>query len=307
MLYNYSIMKKLFGLSRRVIIGAAIGFSVAAIFFVAYQQQRASQKYKTHREEYCSSIVATAAQKKACTEKGKSARDYLPWGYILVSWPEGITTWAIIATGLMISWQSWETRKAAKASEEATKIAKANMDALISKERARIQIVGPPVDVSSLYPHFERELIQYGDFAPTSVDIDEFKISIINSGETTARDVRASYSVTITDGKNVLWHEPRVDQIGDMKPTAEPVSLSLEVFPGIKDEYLSLIHAEKAILKFSGFIHYLDAFSPERRTTVFGYRWEIHEDTIDLGEGRIAYPDNSGWVKSSDPGSNYQT
>lgn len=193
------------------------------------------------------------------------------------------------------------------AAEESTRIAKSNMDALINKERARINLVNPPADVDSLYRGFVRKMTGFPPFAPMNADIDEFRVLIANSGETTARDVRASYSVTITDGKNVLWHEPRGEQIGDMKPDAEPAVISIAVFGGINDEHLSLIHAEKAILKFAGLIYYFDAFSPERRITSFSFRWEINRETIDLGEGRIAYSDSSRWIKSKDPGSNYQT
>lgn len=78
-------------------IGSAIGLSVAAILFVAYKQHDASEKYKAHREEYCAS-VGTIPQQKACQEEGANASDYLPWGYNLISWPEGITTWALMLT-----------------------------------------------------------------------------------------------------------------------------------------------------------------------------------------------------------------
>jgi hypothetical protein len=113
--YNFSIVKKLHGF-RYLIIWPAIVF--AAIFFVVYQQHNAAKKYTRHRAEYCASLRATAEQKKACVEEGASAHDYLPWGYDLITWPEGITTWAVLATGFIIGWQSWETRKSANASEK---------------------------------------------------------------------------------------------------------------------------------------------------------------------------------------------
>jgi hypothetical protein len=99
--------------------------------FMAYQQHRAADKYKNHRAEYCSALTATAEQKKACIEERTSARDYLPWRYELFSWPEGITTWAIILTGFAIAWQSYETRKAAESMVVGTK-------ASIEAQRARI-------------------------------------------------------------------------------------------------------------------------------------------------------------------------
>jgi len=112
-----------------------IGFMgcVTFVSFMAYQQHRAADKYKNHRAEYCSALTATAEQKEACIEERTSARDYLPWGYELFSWPEGITTWAIILTGFAIAWQSYETRKAAESMVIGTK---ANIEA----QRARVVI-----------------------------------------------------------------------------------------------------------------------------------------------------------------------
>jgi hypothetical protein len=133
-------MLKLLGLNSRMVVGAAIGLSVGTIFFVAYKQHCAAEKYKTHREEYCSSMAATAEQKKSCVEEGQNARDYLPWGYILISWPEGITTWAILATLGGIFWQAVATQAAAQGAKDAAGAAKVQIDALKSKERARLAL-----------------------------------------------------------------------------------------------------------------------------------------------------------------------
>ena len=105
-------MKALLG-ARWWILGGLL--VLAGIPLVAYQQHRAAKQYRAHRAEYCSTLVATPEQKEACEEEGTSAKDYLPWGYELFGWPEGVTTWAIIATGFFIAWQAVETRKAAAA------------------------------------------------------------------------------------------------------------------------------------------------------------------------------------------------
>ena len=84
--------------------------------------------------------MASEDQKIACIEERASAHDYLPWPYELFSWPEGITTWAIIATGFVIAWQANETRRAAQAGEESAKAAFLNAQAIISAERAWIVV-----------------------------------------------------------------------------------------------------------------------------------------------------------------------
>jgi hypothetical protein len=179
--YNYCIMQRLFGLKAGYIVGAAIGISVVTILFVAYKQHDAAQKYKTHRKEYCASRVTTAEQKKACEEEGADASDYLPWGYKLIAWPEGITTWAIIATGFFIAWQSWETRKAAKAVENQTREVALQNSNMVAKERARVDIT------------FPRETSKLTISMTSRTLMTSLSVNIINNGGSVAYDISGGY------------------------------------------------------------------------------------------------------------------
>lgn len=123
-----------------MIIGAAVGFAIAAVLLVAHKQHRAAEEYGHHRADYCAGLVATPEQKKACEEEAKNARDYLPWGYELISWPDGITAWAIIFTGFFIASQSYETRRAANASAENVRIAEISYQVTRNKEKPRFSI-----------------------------------------------------------------------------------------------------------------------------------------------------------------------
>jgi hypothetical protein len=106
------------------------GFAIiaSAIVSVAYEQHHAREKYEAKREEACIALAITFEQKYSCAKEAQSRKDYTPWWNVLVAWPEGITTWAIIATGFAIAWQSSETRKSAQA-------AFLNTQALITSER----------------------------------------------------------------------------------------------------------------------------------------------------------------------------
>jgi hypothetical protein len=95
---------------------------------VAYEQHRAREKYEAKRKEACIALSITFEQKYSCYKEAQSRHDYMPWGYVLLAWPEGITTWAIIVTGFVIAWQSSETRRAAQA-------AFLNAQAVINAER----------------------------------------------------------------------------------------------------------------------------------------------------------------------------
>jgi len=139
--YNFPIVKKV--LEFRFWI---IGFIGCAVFvsFMAYQQHRAAEKYKDHRAEYCAALVGTAEQKKACVEERTNSAYYLPWRYELFSWPEGITTWAIILTGFAIAWQSSETRKSANAALRSVKVQESGMGQWVDVDPLGCYIQTPP-------------------------------------------------------------------------------------------------------------------------------------------------------------------
>lgn len=121
---------------------------VVGVGFVASKQQTAAEKYHSHRKEYCAGMRSfTPEQEKACEEESDGPGDYLPWGYKLVAWPEGIATWAFLATLGAIIWQAVETRRAATATAEAAiatyrsvAFAEAQFDLLKEKERGRLDI-----------------------------------------------------------------------------------------------------------------------------------------------------------------------
>lgn len=94
-----------------------------AIISVAYEQHYAREKYQAQSQADCIALSISIEEKHSCTKEAQSRKDYTPWWNALVTWPDGITTWAIIATGFVIAWQSSETRRAAKATERSVELA----------------------------------------------------------------------------------------------------------------------------------------------------------------------------------------
>ena len=120
-----------------VIGGGAIG---GTIVFVANQQHRAAEKYEAEREKRCTSSFRLDPEKQdACKHERDIPGNYLPWGYVLVAWPEGITAWLLILTLGAIVWQSWETRKAAEAANRGIEISK-------TKGRAKLLLSPQPLN-----------------------------------------------------------------------------------------------------------------------------------------------------------------
>lgn len=129
------MLKTLIQKDRWVAIGLVV---LGAVVFVTYKEHTATQEYERDREARCiSSFPLDHKKEESCKYERDSPNNYLPWWYVLVAWPDGITTWAIIATGLVIAWQSNETRRSAKAAEVSAKISER---ALIAQFRPKVII-----------------------------------------------------------------------------------------------------------------------------------------------------------------------
>jgi hypothetical protein len=124
----------------------AIAVTVGTIVAVAYEQHSAREEYQAQSESECSALAISPEQKHACAKEAQSHKNYAPWWNVLMTWPEGVTVWAIIATGFVIAWQSNETRKSAIAAADAANaaygsltFAEAQWKLTKEKERARLE------------------------------------------------------------------------------------------------------------------------------------------------------------------------
>jgi hypothetical protein len=115
-----------------------------AIIAVAYEQHHAREKYQAQREADCIDLSLSPAEDDACAKEAQNRKDYAPWWNVLVAWPEGITTWAIILTFAAVGWQADETRKAAMATKDAAKAALLNAQVLINSERPWVLVKAEP-------------------------------------------------------------------------------------------------------------------------------------------------------------------
>lgn len=84
-----------------------------------------------HVSQSASALASTASDTVSSTQAAP------PCWHKLLSWPEGITAWAILLTLGAIIWQAWETRRSAEASAIAAKVAK---DGLIAVHRPKVVV-----------------------------------------------------------------------------------------------------------------------------------------------------------------------
>ncbi len=189
--YISSIMLKrrlLAALPWLIAVAVTIGTAVA----VAREQHRAREEYQAQSEAECAALAISPEEKHACAKEAQDRKDYTEWWDVLFTWPEGITTWAIIATGFAIAWQSNETHKAARAAEEAAKVVLKQTDYMANSERAWLTISAVNKDSQELQPN----------------DPPLFFWEIRNVGKTPARLVETQGICCVTEQKPARTQMP---------------------------------------------------------------------------------------------------
>lgn len=128
------------------VIGCAV--IVGAIVLVARQHHAATEKYEAAREERCASSFPFDSEKQeTCKHERDGPGNYLPWGYELVAWPEGITAWLLLATLGGIFWQAKSTQQSVDAVRRSVEVQEAEFvqwvdmgDCAIEYDRAVYQL-----------------------------------------------------------------------------------------------------------------------------------------------------------------------
>ena len=276
--YNYQIMLKILRtIAVRMlpwIIGGAV--VVGAIVSVARQQHRAAEEYEAAREKRCASSFPLDPEKQGtCKHERDGPGNYLPWGYILVAWPEGIIAWAIIVTGVFIAWQGYETRKAVKA-------ANAQIAMMKETERARlvIRFVNDP------------EIGKPEDILEGSIPLRVF-FFVENIGKSKAFNARASGVVDIVSDPEKGSHEdgffqafPQIIDEGSEKHRLSLAGFGIEFeddfstgdFQAIPREIAAQIReGKKAFIQASGLLIYEDIFGDPHQTP-FRLAWKSRGD-----------------------------
>jgi hypothetical protein len=264
----------------KVAVGAVL--VVSTIVFVTYQNQRAANKYQRICQEQISKVSPGAGEKDTASAKEcDDPKDYMPWWYKLVAWPEGIGGWALIATGFVIAWQSYETRKTANASADAANaaygsvtFAKAQWELMKEKERARLDIQGgtASVEKSDQFWHLGGTL--------RGRNIGQSRAFIIQSfSKLTVKLADAAYPEYESYGQ-----VPFEDSFVDPDPTNAFAILGFTFFPENEDKIRFLaedLHASRRSLHLYGFVDYETLGMRFRKE--FGFVWKVIDPAWYIG------------------------
>ena len=105
----------------KVLLGCAV--IIGAIVSVTRYEQNAARYYKAKCQENVTKVTVPFLPEEQPTKSNQcqDPKEYMPWWYVLVAWPEGIAAWGLLFTLGAIIWQSWETRKSAEATESSAR------------------------------------------------------------------------------------------------------------------------------------------------------------------------------------------
>jgi hypothetical protein len=254
----------------------AIGVVIGIVTVTCQQQNAACQtQSKSPNDSDKSQTKADAAihqnQAGNDTKNGgncASCRD------ILLKWPEGITTWAVILTLFVIAWQSAETARAAKAAQMATEHS-------IASERAWIL----------------PEMVWIGSGAkdaPEGSDQVFILCDIKNHGKTPARvfGMNARWEVGPISEPAKTWDDSLYTFDAKAKPKwvvlpdkHTALSAPIPGFTATAKSKVQIPTQPGGTMFIHGVIRYWDMFCKADRFTRFCYRWESEKENPAMGEG----------------------
>jgi hypothetical protein len=222
----------------------------------------------------------------------------IPWGWKeWWIWGANLTLVAVGIGGIVVAVCTLKKiERQTKATEDATKIAKENMAALISKERARVRVEPPVNDLSFLVPGYRRKI--KGELVPFTEE-HTIEVSVFNRGGTAAHDVRASFGICIypvsIEGENPIQNTDQVF-IGDLVAGSDSSKHKIALYGGIQQEDLEAIHGQRSVLRVFGEVTYTDAFESQKlRTTTFSFEWKSDAEWHENRSIRDVSADSSGW------------
>jgi len=251
-----------------------------AVVAVTYKDQQARVKYQRECQEHMASIAVPVGKYTSGGDECKDPKDYMPWWDILVAWPEGITTWAIILTLGAISWQAFEARKSTDVARDAVNaayvsvtFAEAQWKLMIEEKRARLDLslqhTGLDVEVAG------EDLIHL--IATFSVrNIGASKAFIGRTSGTLITRLR-NEALGDYDDYSSLDLSERV-----IVPDQLPVPIKVYCFPTTTARtFAECLEEGTFTLHFFGFIEY-ETLGFWRRKE-FGYEWKIIDRNSGLG------------------------
>jgi hypothetical protein len=242
---------------------------------------------QTQAQDGTTTIEANQKNYKTAYESSKSDTHSPNW-YAPLERPEWDAVVVAIGALLLIGWQSWETRKAAQASQK-------NTELYISKERARLRVdIKPLTFPSQTDPAYNMVDFTVSIYGPTDAFVTESSCAAY------------FYSSHVIDTPDIadLSMFPIHSLPSAIKANSPPIEcyafLNIAVTGETNDNVIiAEIKAKHFAVGIRGWIKYRDVFGRDRETT-FRHVWQYTDVKYGLGEF-------GDWIKRGKPEENRES
>jgi len=249
----------------------AVSVVIGAITLVTYEEHKASDKYQRDCQSHVSAVSSARNNDNAYrADECQDPKQYMPWWYVLIAWPDGITAWSLLATLGAIVWQAVETRKAAIGAINAAQATQRSIEVTIHMQRARMGIrTGTVKDAPNA---FEFHAVNLGNTNAKLFYARGFFVKI--EGGQPLPDT-PPYVAEEVRQKIITWVSPG----GDFRLKVQQNQIERAMLLDLRDE------AKRNDIRFHGHtlwaygrICYEDGINPEVREKRFCYYVSINED-----------------------------
>jgi hypothetical protein len=252
-----------------------------------YSSPRTEQNTESAQESREGAVTVTEQPPKTGNSEQKAQNDPPEW-YTAFERPE----WAAVVVALIglgiIGWQSWETKKAAQATEK-------NTELYINKERARLRVdIRPLTFPSQTDPAYNMVEFTVSIYGPTDAFVTESSCAAY------------FFPWQVIDNPDIadLSMFPIHSLPSAIKANSPPIEcyafLNIAVTGSANDNVLiAEIKARNFAVGIRGWIKYRDVFGRDRETT-FRHVWQYTDVKYGLGEF-------GDWIKRGKPEENRET
>jgi len=122
-------------MSKTLLVVAVLAFGLNAP-----QNQNAVNQAASEKEHNEGGVRIVVNENEQPHSQSQETADKPNGWHKLISWPEGITAWAVILTLGAIVWQAFETRRSVNAARDAAKASLLNARAIVDSERAWVEV-----------------------------------------------------------------------------------------------------------------------------------------------------------------------
>lgn len=279
--------------------GIAVVLILGCSIYVSRQDQKTRDEYETKCNQIKAVTVSQGTHQEDCDKGAEDAARHLPRWYRVFGWPEGITTWAILLTLLVIADQTAQTKRAAIATEDAAKAAMDSVEVIKRKEKARVKVRIGKLEVVKV------ETTNDSYFAVV-------KVELFNFGETKAFIANScgDFSITRSDKPHATKFPEPLTSEPVIHATENPLEKKFPFFCDTGHDIIRSLNTGELFAHLYGMVSYTDVFEAPR-VIRFRYLWTPNMHGVQLrkliSKDALSHSLYGEWKQHGDEQDNYDS